>query len=86
MCSFQGTLASVLVKKLIPVRGRKQDKMSVLFSVNHSYGKETNPRKGTETVYKPPLLLETHLIPGKETNPRKGTEDEKPLGAFLFYL
>ena len=22
----------------------------------------------------------------KETNPRKGTENEKPLGAFLFYL
>ena len=35
-------------KKLIPVRGRKRD--DDFYTLHSIYGKETNPRKGTETV------------------------------------
>ena len=45
-------------------------------------GKETNPRKGTET--RSLVLTSLSLYSAvKETNPRKGTETEKPLGAFF---
>ena len=35
--------------------------------------KETNPRKGTETISLV-LMLQNSFFMGKETNPRKGTE------------